>query len=60
MNLNNRAHIGQNEFEQINWLPVNERFEQIINSISFKFCINTSTPYMNDLVNPIPLLENLC
>ena len=26
LNLNNRAHIGQNEFEQINWLPVNDRF----------------------------------
>ena len=34
--LNNRAHIGRNEFEQINWLPVKDRFEQIISSISFK------------------------
>ena len=24
LNLNNRAHIGQKEFEKINWLPVNE------------------------------------
>ena len=33
LNLNNRAHIGQKEFEQINWLPVNNRLKQIISSI---------------------------
>ena len=37
LNLNNRAHIGRNEFEQINWLPVNDRFKQIVSSMSFKF-----------------------
>ena len=46
-NLNNRAHIGQKEFDQINWLPVNDRFKQIISSMSFKFCNNTSPPYIN-------------
>ena len=48
LNLNNRAHITRNEFEQINWLPVNDRFKQIISSMSFKFCNNTSPPYMSD------------
>ena len=52
LNLNNRAHIGQKEFEQINWLPVNDRFKQIISSMSFKFCNNTSPPYMNDVFKP--------
>ena len=50
--MNNRAHIGQNEFEKINWLPVNDRFKQIISSMSFKFCNNTSPPYMNDVFKP--------
>ena len=49
LNLNNRAHVGRNEFEQINWLPVNDRCKQIITSMSFKFCNNTSLPYMSDV-----------
>ena len=52
LNLNNRAHIGRNEFEQINWLPLNDRFKQIISSMSFKFCNNTSPPYMSDVLKP--------
>ena len=44
LNLNNRAHVRQNEFEKINWLPVNDCFEQIISSMSFKFCNNTRPP----------------
>ena len=52
MNLNNRVYIELNEFKQINWLPVNERFEQIIRSMSFKFCNNTSPTYMNDVFKP--------
>ena len=42
LNLNNGVHIGRNEFEQIKWLPVNDRFEQIISLMSLKFCNNTS------------------
>ena len=52
LNLNNRALIGRNEFEQINWLPLNDRFKQIISSMSFKFCNNTSPPYMSDVLKP--------
>ena len=43
------VHIGRNEFEQINWLPVNNCFKQIISSMSFKFCNNTSPSYMSDV-----------
>ena len=52
LNLNNRAHVRQNEFEKINWLPVNDCFEKIISSMSFKFCNNTRPPYMNDVFKP--------
>ena len=52
LNLNNRVHIGQKEFKQIIWLPVNDCFKQIISSISFKFCNNTSPLYMNDVFKP--------
>ena len=37
LNLNNRAHIGQKEFQKINWLPFNSCFKQVISSMSFKF-----------------------
>ena len=50
--MNNRAHLGRNEFEQIICLPLNNRFKQIIFSISFKFCNNASPPYMNDVFKP--------
>ena len=35
LNLNNRDHIGSTEFEKINWLPRNDRFEQCISSTAF-------------------------
>ena len=53
LNLNNRAHIGQKEFKNINWLPVKDHFKQIIGSMLFKFCNNTSYPYMNDVFKPV-------
>ena len=52
LNLNNRARVGQNEFEKINWLPIKDRFERIISSMLFKFCYITSPPYMNDVFKP--------
>ena len=50
LNLNNRAHIGRNEFQKTSWLRVVNRFEHIISSMSFKFCNNTSPRYMNDVL----------
>ena len=52
LNLNNRAHIGQKQFKQINWLPVNNHWKQTFSLISFKFCNNTSPAYMNDVFKP--------
>ena len=36
MKLNNRVLKGQNKFEKFNWLPVNDRFEQIVSSMSYQ------------------------
>ena len=47
--LGNRSHIGLKEFKAIGWLPVNIRFEQIINSHVFKQQNNMSPKYMNEL-----------
>ena len=52
LNLNNRDHIGLTEFEKINWLPINDHFEQCISSTTFKFFNNRSSAYMNDVVKP--------
>ena len=52
LNLNNRDHIGLTEFEKINWLPINDRFEQCISSTTFKFFNNRSPAYMNDVFKP--------
>ena len=50
--MSNTAHIRQKEFEQINWLPVSDRFKQIISSMLFKFFNNASPPYMNVVFKP--------
>ena len=50
LNLNNRAHVRQNELDT--WLPVNDRFEQIISSMSLKFYNIASPLDMNDVFKP--------
>ena len=52
LDLNNRAHIGLAEFEKINWLPINDRFEQCICSMTFKYFNNLSPLYMNGVFKP--------
>ena len=47
--LENRAHIGINEFRKINWLPTRERFEQCVSVGVYKFCKNISPSYMLDI-----------
>ena len=43
LKLDNRAHIGANEFKEINWLPTRERVSQCICVNIFKF-FNNMTP----------------
>ena len=52
LNLNIRDHIGLTEFEKINWLPINNCFEQCISSTTFNFFNNRSPAYMNDVLKP--------
>ena len=49
LSLENRAHIGIDEFRKINWLPTRERFEQCVCLEAFKFCNNLSPAYMSDI-----------
>ena len=52
LNLNNRDHNGLTEFEKINWLPINDRFEQCISSKTFKISNNSSSASVNDAFKP--------
>ena len=49
LNLDSNAHIGLTEFEKINWLPINDRFEQCIRSMTLRFFNYLSPLYMNDV-----------
>ena len=49
LNLDSKAHIGLTEFEKINWLPMNDWFEQCISSVTFYYFNYLSPLCMNDL-----------
>ena len=50
LNLNERAHVGLNEFQRINWLRINDRFEQCVRSRTLNFFNNKCPAYMNDVL----------
>ena len=49
LHLGNRDHIGPEEFQAINWLPVNDRFLQLVSSNAFKFFNSACPIYMSEL-----------
>ena len=49
LRLGKRTHVGVNEFEKLNWLPVEERFKQCICVNTFKFFNNSCPIYMTDI-----------
>ena len=49
LNLHSKANIGLTEFEKINWLSINDRFERCVGSVTFKYFIYLSPLYMNDV-----------
>ena len=49
LSLEDRAHIGIDEFRKFNWLPTRERFEQCVCLGELKFCKNRSPAYMSDI-----------
>ena len=51
--LENRSHLGVQEFKEINWLPTSVRFEQCICSTTYKFCNDASPAYMSDIFEKI-------
>ena len=49
LQLDKMPYISQNEFAKINWLPIEERYNQCINSIAFKYFDNQCPHYLNEV-----------
>ena len=54
LSLDNMAHISQNEFEKLNWLPISERINQCILSTTFKFVSDIGPNYLNEVFQWAP------
>ena len=48
LNLDKMAHISQNVFEKLNWLPTSDRINQCILSTTFKFFNDIGPNYLNE------------
>ena len=44
------AHISQNEFKKLNWLPVSDSSIQCVLSTTFKFVNHTGPNYLNEVL----------
>jgi hypothetical protein len=49
----NRSHIGSKEFEEINWMPVQDRFNQCVASQIYKFFNKLCPAYMSEIYQPV-------
>ena len=49
LQLDKMTHISKNQFQNLNWLPVKDRFKQSINSIVFKYFIKQCPSYLNEV-----------
>ena len=49
LNLNNRTSIDKTKFIEINWLPVENRYEQCIGTLIYKYFHNNVPEYINDM-----------
>ena len=58
LNLDNKAHIGTNEFLKINWLPTKKRVEQCICVNVFKFFNQMSPQYTAEIFHPSSSVHN--
>ena len=58
LNLENRAHLGKDEFKIINWLPIKERVNQRICLNAYKSFKNSSALYMSDIFVPLETIQN--
>ena len=58
LKLDNKAHVGTNEFLKINWLPTKKRVEQCICVNVFKFFNQMSPQYTAEIFHPSSSVHN--
>ena len=51
LQLDNRENIGNEHFDNINWLPIDQRFKQCLSTSVFKFCSEICPQCMNEIYN---------
>ena len=49
LNLAKMAHISQNKFEKLSWLPISDRINKCVLSTTFKFVSDTGPKYLNEV-----------
>ena len=49
LNLNNRSSIDNTKLIEINWLPVEKRYEQCVCTLIYKYLHNNVPEYINDI-----------
>ena len=47
--MDNREHIQTEYFDKINWLPIDQRFNQCLSTSVFKFFSEMCPKYMNEI-----------
>ena len=52
LQLGKMTHVGFNEFDKLNWLPVEKRFNQCLCVNTFKFYKDTCPLYLGDIFHP--------
>ena len=52
LKLQSREHISNEHFHKLNWLPINQRFQQSVTCTAFKFVLNKCPAYMNKVSRP--------
>ena len=52
LKLQSREHISNEHFHKLNWLPINQRFQQCVTSTVFKSVQNKCPAHMNEVFRP--------
>ena len=52
LKLQSREHVSNEHFHKLNWLPINQRFQQCVTSTVYKFVQNKCPAYMNEVLRP--------
>ena len=52
LKLQSREHVSNENYHKLNWLPINQMFQQCVTPTVFKFVQNKCPAYMNEAFRP--------